>query len=127
VSYGRESPPGRRLPLCHGKSLSTRLLHSTSGIFHFEASSEGSLAFTRPAFPLACDSRMERVPLGVNFELRTPPLPATHVEAGTGQRTLTRDYTLFIDPPSGVSTHLVQPRVARLIENGSVPLGGCCW
>ena len=34
--------------------------------------------------PLACGPRMERAPLGLSPELRTPPLPATHVRAGTG-------------------------------------------
>jgi hypothetical protein len=34
--------------------------------------------------PLACDPRTEREPLGVFSELRTPPLPAAHVRAGTG-------------------------------------------
>jgi hypothetical protein len=33
---------------------------------------------------LTCDSRMGREPLGLNPELRTPPLPATHVRAETG-------------------------------------------
>ena len=34
------------------------------------------------ALPLACSSRMEREPLGFPLELRTPPLPAAHVEGG---------------------------------------------
>jgi hypothetical protein len=34
--------------------------------------------------PLACGPRTERGPLGVFSELRTPPLPAAHVGAGTG-------------------------------------------
>jgi hypothetical protein len=33
----------------------------------------------------ACGPRMEQGPLGFFPELRTPPLPATHVRAGTGQ------------------------------------------
>ena len=43
--------------------------------------------FTRvhpSGLPLACDSRMEREPLGFPPELRTPRLPAAHVRAGTG-------------------------------------------
>lgn len=35
-------------------------------------------------FPVACDSRMEREPLGVSSGLHTPPLPAAHAEVGTG-------------------------------------------
>lgn len=39
----------------------------------------------RPSsLPLACGSLMARVPLGLNAQLHTPPLPATHVSAGTG-------------------------------------------
>ncbi len=34
--------------------------------------------------PLACGLRMERRPLGFSPELRTEPLPATHVGVGTG-------------------------------------------
>jgi hypothetical protein len=37
--------------------------------------------------PLTCDPRTERESLGLNPELRTPPLPATHVRAGTGPNT----------------------------------------
>lgn len=41
-------------------------------------------ACTRPSgLPLACGPRMEREPFGVFPELRTLPLPATHVRAGT--------------------------------------------
>ena len=43
--------------------------------------------FTRvhpSGLPLACGPRTDRGPLGVFSELRTPPLPATHVGAGTG-------------------------------------------
>jgi hypothetical protein len=47
--------------------------------------------FTRPALPSPCP-RMERGPSGLNPELRTPPLPAAHVRAGTGHRALTRNY-----------------------------------
>jgi hypothetical protein len=37
--------------------------------------------------PLTCDPRTGRGSLGLNPELRTPPLPATHVRAGTGPNT----------------------------------------
>ena len=40
--------------------------------------------------PLACSRWMEQQPLGVPPELRTLPLPATHVRTGTGHRTRTR-------------------------------------
>ena len=37
--------------------------------------------------PLTCDPRTGRGPLGLNPELRTSPLPATHVRAGTSSNT----------------------------------------
>jgi hypothetical protein len=48
----------------------------------------------RPSgLPLACSPRDGTGPLGLNPELRTPPLPATHVRKGTGHGTLARSYT----------------------------------
>ena len=56
---------------------------------------------------------MEQGPLSLNPELRTPPLPATHVRAGTGHRVLTRNYTTDkVGPPSCEFTRYVRPRVA---------------
>lgn len=50
----------------------------------------------RPSgLPLACHPRVERGSLGFFPELRTQPLPATHVQAGTGLRTRTRDYPVI--------------------------------
>jgi hypothetical protein len=37
-----------------------------------------------PGLPLACGPRMGRGPLGFYPELHTLPLPAAHVEVGTG-------------------------------------------
>jgi hypothetical protein len=55
---------------------------------------------------LACSPRMEQGPLGVFPKLRTPRLPATHVEAETGQHALARYYTLGISRTSiGASTY----------------------
>jgi hypothetical protein len=49
---------------------------------------------------------MEQGPLGVFPKLRTPRLPATHVEAETGQHALARYYTLGISRTSiGASTY----------------------
>lgn len=45
-----------------------------------------------PGLALTCNPRMERRPSGLNPELRTPPLPATHVRAGTGHRAQARNY-----------------------------------
>src|SRR5450759_3861990 len=56
---------------------------------------------------------MEQGPLGLNPELRTPPLPATHVRAGTGHRVLARNYTTDnVGPPDCEFTRYVRPRVA---------------
>ena len=70
--------------------------------------------------PLACGPRMERAPLGFSPELRTPPLPATHVRVGTGLEHWpgTTQSTSSVDPPSYESTRIVRPRVA--------PCSGCC-
>jgi hypothetical protein len=64
--------------------------------------------------PLACGPRMERAPLGFSPELRTPPLPATHVRMGTGLEHWpgTTQSTSWVDPPSYESTRIVRPRVA---------------
>src|ERR1035437_3125318 len=62
---------------------------------------------------------MEQGPLGLNPELRTPPLPATHVRAGTGHRVLARNYTTdTVGPPTCEFTRCVRPRVAT---------SGACW
>ena len=54
-------------------------------------------------------------PLGFFPELRTPQLPATHAEAGTGHRALARDYTYRHQSNllRHESTHCMRPRVAR--------------
>src|ERR1035437_3765992 len=63
---------------------------------------------------------MEQGPSGLNPELRTPPLPATHVRAGTGHRVLARNYTTDkVGPPTCEFTRDVRPRVAT--SSGSSP------
>ena len=72
--------------------------HPISGAHLDEASSR--FTHVHPSgLPLTCGPRMERGPLGFFPELRTPPLPATHVRAGTGHRTLTRA-TSSTSPPT---------------------------
>jgi len=72
--------------------------------------------FTRvhpSGLPLACDPRMGRGSLGFFPELRTPPLPATHVRAGTGHGHWPGTTpSTSVEPPISASTHLVRPRVA---------------
>jgi hypothetical protein len=82
-SHGWQGAPNRRLPLLNGQSL-----HPAPCI------PPARLTLTRrhrrftcvcpSGLPLAGDPRVERRPLGLNPELRTPPLPAAHVRAGTG-------------------------------------------
>jgi len=63
--------------------------------------------------PLACDPWMEQGPLGFSLELRTPPSRATHVEVGTGHRTLTRATSSTSPPtPNQRATQRMRPRVA---------------
>jgi hypothetical protein len=73
--------------------------------------------FTRvhpSGLPLACNPRMGRGSLGFFPELRTPPLPATHVRAGTGHGHWPGTTpSTSVEPPISASTHLVRPRVAR--------------
>ena len=52
--------------------------------------------------------------LGLLPELRTPPLPATHVKVGTDHRTLIRATpSTSVEPPIDAATQPVRPRVAR--------------
>jgi hypothetical protein len=75
--------------------------------------------------PLACDPRMERQPLGLNPELHTPPLPAAHVEVGTGTRALPGlRHHHQTSPPFYVTTHYVRLRVApRAFIAPTEPIG----
>lgn len=71
----------RRLPFRNGQPCPQRFIPSP-GVSMSRHHRE--FACTRPSgLPLACSPRMEREPLGVFPELRTLPLPATHVRAGT--------------------------------------------
>src|SRR5664279_3007364 len=56
---------------------------------------------------------MEQGPLGLNPELRTPPLPATHVRAGTGHRVLARNYTTDQGRPSYLRVHSLRATSGR--------------
>src|SRR5450756_2346487 len=56
---------------------------------------------------------MEQGPLGLNPELRTPPLPATHVRAGTGHRVLARNYTTDQGRPSYLRVHSLRATSCR--------------
>src|SRR5665647_1271867 len=62
---------------------------------------------------------MEQGPLGLNPELRTPPLPATHVRAGTDHRVLARNYTTDQGRPSYLRVHSPCATSCRNIVWGS--------
>ena len=62
----------------------------------------GVQSFARPVFPSPVVPGMERELLGLNPELRTPPLPATHVRTGTGHGTLAKSYTLDMTSTSNL-------------------------
>jgi hypothetical protein len=82
-SHGRLGAPGRRLPLPSGQPL-----HPGASTHHprltLTRRHQGFTCVHPSGLPLTCGPRVEREPLGLNPELRTPPLPATHVRAGTG-------------------------------------------
>ena len=77
----------RHLPLSSGQSL-----HPANTSHRRDPNvTRHRRGFTRvhpSGLPLACDPRMGRGSLGFFPELRTPPLPATHVRAGTGHEHL---------------------------------------
>src|SRR5664279_4188172 len=56
---------------------------------------------------------MEQGPLGLNPELRTPPLPATHVRVGTDHRVLARNYTTDQGRPSYLRVHSLRATSCR--------------
>jgi hypothetical protein len=53
--------------------------------------------------------------LGLNPGLRTPQLPTTHAEAGTGHRALTWDYTIDTSRPP-LAIHLTRATSCRTPE-----------
>jgi hypothetical protein len=81
-SPGRYDLPGRRLPLPSDQSY-PRLPHSIAEAY-VTRHHQGFTHVHPSGLPLTCSRRMVRQPLGLNSELHTPPLPVTHVEAGTG-------------------------------------------
>src|SRR5664279_124802 len=90
-SLGRQEIAARRLPLFHGQPLQPCSNNPSARLACDETSTEVH-AIHPPGLALTCNPRMERGSSGLNSELRTPPLPATHVRAGTGHRALTRNY-----------------------------------
>ena len=126
LGWAPPQPRGRRCP--HDRySLTDRrllLLNSQPLPPNQHAISEDHVTrhhqrFTRvhpSSLPLTCSPRIAREPLGLNPELRTQPLPATHVEAGTGHQTQARDHTVGNTP----YRHSMGPLAARdIVSHGN--------
>src|SRR5450759_3590235 len=69
---------------------------------------------------------MEQGPLGLNSELRTPPLPAAHVRAGTGHRVLARNYTTDQGRPSYLRVPSLRATSCRNFLDTSNPAQRSC-
>jgi hypothetical protein len=111
-SPGRSLLSGRHLPILTASPAPQRILPSPG--FDITRHHRGFTHVRPSGLPLTCNLRMERRSSDLNPELRTPPLPATHVKAGTSHRALARDYTTDISrPPICESTRLKRHRVAR--------------
>ena len=122
-TYDRTRVSGRHLPHCDGNVPAPQVELPSSGAQLDEASSR--VHCIHPSgLPLACVPRMERAPLGFSPELRTLPLPATHVRVGTGIEHLPgpTQSTSSVDPPSHESTRIVRPRVAP--RDSYLPMNG---
>ncbi len=91
-SHGRSDPSGRRSPPLPGARPYRPGLHPIARGCLLRGVIEGSLAFTRPAFPLACNPRMERGLLGLDprashpsrQDLRRTPGRGTGIEHSPG-------------------------------------------
>lgn len=109
--YGCVELHSRRLPLSNGQPY-TLVLRSISRAFCDGASSR--VHFRSPiSLSLACCARMVRALLGLNPELRTPRLLATHVRAGTGPWTLARNYTINTSDPPFSAIHSIRATSCR--------------
>ena len=84
-----------------------------------------SLGAINPSgLPLACSSRMEREPLGFPLELRTPPLPAAHVEGGARpSSTNLEQRSMTSATPPILRVHSMRA-TSRRTTKGSSPRGG---
>lgn len=103
VHHGRLLVTGRRSPLHSGQPYPQRYISSprVSMTRH-----QREFACAHPSgLPLACDPRMKREPLGFSPELRTPPLPATHVKVETDHEHFTGTRCRLHTQPSNQRTH----------------------
>ena len=109
--HGRSWVSGRRMPHHNGKVPVPR---SCSHPPRLTMTRHQSRVHTcSPARPSpACDPRMERASLGLLLELHTPPLLATHVEAGTGTLGTCQGY-VTIDWSSDLRNHSLRATSCR--------------
>jgi len=99
VRYGRGGCPlypgdcgahttGTVSPAAARRISTARSLYPGAAIHHpglrLTGHHQGFTVIHPSGLPLAGSPRMEQGPLGYSPELQTPPLPATHVEVGTG-------------------------------------------
>jgi hypothetical protein len=82
----RYPPPGPRSPGVASR-LSTpgpaAAAYMPSHSLNLTGHRQGFTHVRPSSLPLTCGSSMAEAPLGLNAQLHTPPLPATHVSAGT--------------------------------------------
>jgi len=114
-SHGRSDPSGRRSPPLPGARPYHPGVPSISRDCLLRGVIKGSLAFTRPAFPLACCPRMERGPLGSLPGLRTPAGRTCGARRSRARASSTRpeSHDRHHRPPIHELTQDVRPRVAR--------------
>ena len=89
-SHDRSDPSGRRSPPLPGARPSRPGPHPISQSCPLRGVIKGSLAFTRPAFPLACDPRMERRSLGLEPRASHPTGRTCGARQGGGRASSTR-------------------------------------
>jgi hypothetical protein len=97
---GLRDVPSRRLPHHSGPSLHPAATSHRAGLC-FTRHQRGFTRFARPVFPSPVAARVERAALGLSLELRTPPLPAAHVEGGDrpSSTDLEQRFTTSAEPP----------------------------
>src|SRR3954470_4820807 len=100
-----------------------------------EASTKGSLSFTRPSFSSPVAPGKERGPFGLNPGLRTPQSPATHAKEETGHRaragdhvTITGTSSAVIHSPHATScrTRSVLPSTASTVRHAAAVVPASC-
>ena len=82
--------------------------------------------FTRPVFPLPVTPGWNGT-LGLSPELRTPPLPATHVEGGARPSSTAWDYASGISRSSNLRVRSLRATSCRNFQSRSRQAAACAW